>query len=583
MNEEIFDIISGLLAKSGATVSKKMDGTITVSLPDSDEYLAECTDNGDGTVSYTMHLGDGADETGNGTPEDFRDHVLDALDSWIDLFPYDNTSIEPTISQEYRRAIGESRDDAMRRALFEMGLNDDQSDAIMEVASVLFESSMVTVKINGRDVTGSSLDNLVSRKENQPFLIRQWALSKLGKNPSDKTTPTAELIAQLGGKKPSKDELREFVNGFLYSMSKERVFTDDDVLGTAWNQFDRSSVEKSTAASGRNKSITAVLDSETPIESGERDDYDEEIEPVESHAGNASTPAPTGGETSETEETAEQNDVGSAVDTGKDISEQEKDLSEQLGVNVSIDGGDSEDAGTAETPNDEKTMSSLWDGDASVLANVQVDDKYDLPMGAIEEVEEKTKQMKESFNDILQAIPTIPSRSVSMVLQMIFGKVGGGLRGAVLRIINGDQATLGKIETGEGILGADKATQAQRDELNGAIGTELVQSAIKRIQDEFSDYAEFIEKILPDAYDEACGVERDSAQSVGGDIGAVEDDFVKLFRAILFDKKCPFAAYPWTVVEKLTSNLADVFRLSTNHAASRNVSTAATAKTMTTL
>lgn len=108
----------------------------------------------------------------------------------------------------------------------------------------------------------------------------------------------------------------------------------------------------------------------------------------------------------------------------------------------------------------------------------------------------------------------------------------------------------------------------------------MVQSAIKRIQDEFSDYAEFIEKILPDAYDEACGVERDSAQSVGGDIGAVEDDFVKLFRAILFDKKCPFAAYPWYVVEKLTSNLVDVFRLSTNHAASRNVSTAATAKPM---
>ena len=69
MNEEIFDNISDLLAKSGVTVSKKIDGSIVVSLPDRSEKLADCTDDGDGTISYTMYLGDGTEEVGSGTPE----------------------------------------------------------------------------------------------------------------------------------------------------------------------------------------------------------------------------------------------------------------------------------------------------------------------------------------------------------------------------------------------------------------------------------------------------------------------------------------------------------------------------------
>ena len=96
MNEEIFDSISGLLAKSGTTVSKNLDGSIVVSLPDSSEKLADCTDNGDGTVSFKLYLGDGNEDTGSGTPEEFKEHVLNALDSWIDYVPYDQFAVEPS-------------------------------------------------------------------------------------------------------------------------------------------------------------------------------------------------------------------------------------------------------------------------------------------------------------------------------------------------------------------------------------------------------------------------------------------------------------------------------------------------------
>ena len=572
MNEEIFDSISGLLAKSGTTVSKNLDGSIVVSLPDSSEKLADCTDNGDGTVSFKLYLGDGNEDTGSGTPEEFKEHVLNALDSWIDYVPYDQFSVEPSISPEYRRAIGESREDAMRRSLFEMGLEDDQAEAIIEVANVLFESSMVTVKINGRDITGSSLDNLVSRKENQSFLVRQWALNKLGKNPSDKTTPTAELIAQLGGKKPSKDELREFVNGFLYSMSKERVFTDDDVLGTAWNQFGKTAKDTSSKSGGKAKAKAAVMDNETPIESGEADDYDEEIGYKEVNHG-------AGDEDEVKTEQFIADNMGGAVSVKDAVVTEKKNkkgevVSQQLDgfTDIEEDNVDTE----AEPVDDGDPMIRLWDGDASSIGREDLTDKYDIPAEALEQVEARTNQLKESFNDILQSIPTIQSRPVSFVMQLLFGKAGGGLRGTVLRLINGDQATLQKIEHDRGIIDVAKATEAQRKELEGALATETVQNAIAKIQQEFADYAAFIREILPVAYDEACDIETGSEQSADGDVSEVAPDFVNMFRTFLFNKKCPFAGYPWYVVDKLCNNLGSIIKLAEPTGGSRKISSVLT-------
>ena len=194
MNEEIFDSISDLLAKSGTTVSKNIDGSIVVSLPDSSEKLADCTDNGDGTVSYTMYLGDGTEEVGSGIPEEFKEHVLDALDSWIDYVPYDQSSVEPNVSVEYRRAIGESRDDAMRRSLFEMGLEDDQAEAIIEVANALMEaSSSVSLTIDNMPLEGKSFDDLVER--NKPFLTKKWLIKQL----KDKNVDLGDLDLKKAG------------------------------------------------------------------------------------------------------------------------------------------------------------------------------------------------------------------------------------------------------------------------------------------------------------------------------------------------------------------------------------------------
>ena len=178
MNEEIFDAISEQLDKSGVTVSKKMDGSIIVTLPDSDEILAECHDNADGTLSYTLHLGNDTEESGSGSPAQFKEAVLTALDTWIEFVPYDEFAVEPGISPEYRRSIGESRNDAMLRSLFEMGLDDRQADAIMEAVDALFESTKnVKILVGGKVLEGPSFGEIV--KNNLPFVKRQWLLEKL--------------------------------------------------------------------------------------------------------------------------------------------------------------------------------------------------------------------------------------------------------------------------------------------------------------------------------------------------------------------------------------------------------------------
>ena len=583
MNEEIFDSISGLLAKSGTTVSKNLDGSIVVSLPDSSEKLADCTDNGDGTVSFKLYLGDGNEDTGSGTPEEFKEHVLNALDSWIDYVPYDQFSVEPNISLEYRRAIGESREDAMRRSLFEMGLEDDQAEAIIEVANALMEaSSSVSLTIDKMPLEGKNFDDLVER--NKPFLTKKWLIKQLKDKNVDlgdldlKKAGISALVEKLmpalspdekkNGGRPTKSQLKDFVEQYRSATQTETIQGDDEVLGTAWNQFGKTAKDKTSKTGGKAKATTAVMDNETPIESGEADDYDEEIGYKEVNHG-------AGDEDELKSEQFIADNMGGAVSVKDAVVTEKKNkkgevVSQQLDgfTDIEDDNADAE----AEPVDDGDPMIKLWDGDVSSIGREDLSDKYDIPAKALEQVEARTNQLKESFNDILQSIPTIKSRPVSFVMQLLFGKAGGGLRGTVLRLINGDQATLQKIEHDRGIIDVAKATEAQRKELEGALATETVQNAIAKIQQEFADYAAFIREILPVAYDEACDIESGSEQSVEGDVSEVAPDFVNMFRTFLFNKKCPFAGYPWYVVDKLCSNLGSVIKLGEPTGGSRKIS-----------
>ena len=538
MNEEIFNEISNQLGKCGVSVSANDGGSIMVTLPDSNENLAECKDNGDGTVSYVLHLGDGHDENGTGTVSDFTSQAIKAIDSWIELTPYDKFA---AMSPDGYSCVAESREDAMRNSLFEMGLGKGQADAIMDVVNILFEASnMVHVKVAGRDLTGNSLSEIASSKANRPFLERQWMLRELRNSKAldanDKMAGLSDLKAKLGsiGKQPpTADDLYSFVKENAGTMQLEQLPSDNDVLGTAWSQFDTK--KKPT---GKVNASTSVLNNETPIESGEADDYDEEL----GHQG------ARGG------------------DITKDDIKSEDSLNDAMGIDLSWKES-GPDASTAEAGNGLATagtgdIESKWTGDASELGVNAIGRNYDLPVRAIAQVENKAMEMKESVNDILEEIPSIKSRPVSIVLQLMFGKAGGsGVRGAVSRLINGDQSVLKKIEAGDGIIDADVVTPAMRKELEAAISTEEVQDKIARVQDGFAEYADFIVGILPEAYDEACGVESGSPQSAGGSVDAVEPDFVDLFRSILFDKKLPFGGYPWDVVDILCTDLGSVMKL----------------------
>ncbi|MBR4125264.1 MAG: hypothetical protein IKR13_03595 [Victivallales bacterium] len=583
MNEEIFDSISDLLAKSGTTVSKNIDGSIVVSLPDSSEKLADCTDNGDGTVSYTMYLGDGTEEVGSGTPEEFKEHVLDALDSWIDYVPYDRSSVEPNVPAEYRRAIGESRDDVMRRSLFEMGLEDDQAEAIIEVANALMEaSSSVSLTIDNMPLEGKNFDDLVER--NKPFLTKKWLIKQLKDKNVDlgdldlkkagisalveKLMPALSADEKKNGGRPTKSQLKEFVEQYRSAAQIQSIQSDDEVLGTAWNQFGKTATDKSSKTGGKAKATTAVMDNETPIESGEADDYDEEIGYKEVNRG-------AGDEDELKSEQFIADNMGDTVSVKDAVVTEKKNKNGDV-VSQKLDGfADIEENNVdteAEPVDDGDPMIKLWDGDASSIGREDLSDKYDIPGEALEQVEARTNQLKEAFNDILQSIPTIQSRPVSFVMQLLFGKAGGGLRGTVLRLINGDQDTLQKIERGKGILDISKATPAQRKELEDAMNTDTVKNAIAKIQHEFADYAAFIREILPVAYDEACNIESGSEQSAEGDVSEVAPDFVNMFRTFLFNKKCPFAGYPWYVVDKLCNNLDGIIKFSEPTGGSRKIS-----------
>jgi len=561
MTEELFDSISTQLERSGVTVARKLGGDIIVSLPDSDETLAVCTDNGDGTMSYTMRLGDGTEDAGSGTPEEFRDRVLEALDSWIDYVPYDKDAVEPHVSTEYRRSIGESRESAIRNSLFEMGLDDDQADAIMEAVGILYESSIVSVTINGKQVSGSSVNDIAMNKANRPFLKRQWVLSqfrKLGKTPSGKLLSTDELINELGIEPPTDDDIVGFVKEHLGTMQEERTHTDDELLGTAWNKFGKSKkdLERSSLTAGRandsDDKTDEVMANESRIKSGEKGDYDEEIGTAETHTNPNEDHAPVS----------------------------KKEASEKYGIDL-----DEKNAIDVSGKND---LKSMWDGDASTLGQVDAfgarnggesvleeedrGSEYDIPEKAVAGVIAEAEKFKESLGDILQSIPSFGKLPAGFVLRMMFGRPGAGLGGAVNDLYTGNQHALHKIEDGDGLLDASKATPDQRNQLEKALRTEVVRSAIKRVQDGFGDLADYIEEIIPAAYDEARGIEPDGEGSVRGRVDEVPADFINLFRTILYNKGVPFAGYPWSVVEKMCSKLSTILKLGKPVAGGRKVS-----------
>ena len=690
MNEEIFDSIADQLSKSGVSVSKELDDSIIVTLPDSEEPLAKCIDNGDGTLSYTLYLGDGRDEDGCGTPEEFKQSVVGALDSWIEYVPYDSDRVEPGISREYRMAIGESREDAMRRSLFEMGLGDDQADAIMEAVNILFESAKnVEIIVGGKMLSGSSFGEIV--KNNLPFIKKQWYLSKLkekrdalksqnaemkpeyGDDESDKTKGNSQLLLELraiepGAKEPKSDELQDFARQYKKTERVDRIATDDDVLGSAWNnQFDKQ--ETSPKGIGKAKLATAVMGNESPIESGEADDYDDEIvrqdePPVEgeneddnaaalhaqmvgdnddeaeftadaSGAGDAAPVAandaaaassqPSGGNTLEDEikagldkEDAEDPDnirynehreklakilaemgfknpnintfSGRQILTciwalnelqkmmkfsprkhlGKDATPLSLCMDLQYTPNED-DLNDVADALLGETgETDEKgetqteTMERLWGGDVSTL---DVSDNYDIPETALAQMEEKATELRHSFDDILNDISSMvlernSDKMAKFILTKIFGTKEDGLNGIARRIINGNEDTFRKIKNGIPLIDGSNFTPAHYKLACDVLNLDFVQKRIRRLQDGLGFYADYIEEMLPAAYDEACGMKPGDENSANGKLSKVEPEFVRMFRFLMFGKHLPFGSCPWDVVMKITENLSSAIKVS---------------------
>lgn len=631
MNEEIFDSISDLLAKSGTTVSKKLDGSIVVSLPDSSEKLADCTDNGDGTVSYTMYRGDDTEEVGSGTPEEFKEHVLDALDSWIDYVPYDQFAVEPNVSVEYRRAIGESRDDAMRRSLFEMGLDYNQAEAIIGVANALMESGeYVSVNVDGKTMEGSSFENLVSR--NEPYLTRKWLLKQIREKNVDvqgmdlkmsgisaltekiwqhdhpgedlgALTP-AEKTAELNKVKPTKAQLKEYVEQYRSAAQTQTFQTDDDVLG---NNFDKRTKEKDTSKDTALRA--AVSGNEDAIQSGEADDYDDEIE---GHGGHlAANYTEDGRKISGSDEEASA-EIGASVKEIKDQDSNTKTDAQQriikmlgdkgykypeLGTlpiktlerclfainkltakkkfNLDTDAelepgkllhkaGYTKDNGPSDEDVRDEMMKTLWVGDVNSLNSKE---PYEIPTDFIAMIEENAETLKNSFDEYLAIIPRLPRGTATRyVMDLLFGAPGNGVGGIVGGILNGDQTIMDKIAKGESLIDGSSMTPAQYNGISQALKNEVLSSSIRAVQDNLGNYIDIIVSGLPGAFDEACN---DNVSDYT--YAAIDPEFVTMIRSILFGKQCPLAGYPWNAIDTLINDIGKVMTVSAPSGAQRKI------------
>jgi hypothetical protein len=640
MNEEIFDSISDLLAKSGTTVSNKLDGSIVVSLPDSSEKLADCTDNGDGTVSYTMYRGDDTEEVGSGTPEEFKEHVLDALDSWIDYVPYDQFAVEPNVSVEYRRAIGESRDDAMRRSLFEMGLDYNQAEAIIGVANALMESGeYVSVNVDGKTMEGSSFENLVSR--NEPYLTRKWLLKQIREKNVDvqgmdlkmsgisaltekiwqhdhpgedlSALSPAEKTAELNKVKPTKAQLKEYVEQYRSAAQTQTFQTDDDVLG---NNFDKRTKEKDTSKDTALRA--AVSGNEDAIQSGEADDYDDEIE---GHVGHlAANYTEDGRKISGSDEEASA-EIGASVKEIKDQDSNTKTDAQQriikmlgdrgykypeLGTlpiktleqclfainkltakkkfNLDTDAelepgkllhkaGYTKDNGPSDEDVRDEMMKTLWVGDVNSLNSKE---PYEIPTDFIAMIEENAETLKNSFDEYLAIIPRLPRGTATRyVMDLLFGAPGNGVGGIVGGILNGDQTIMDKIAKGESLIDGSSMTPAQYNGISQALKNEVLSSAIRAVQDNLGNYIDIIVSGLPGAFDEACN---DNVSDYT--YAAIDPEFVTMIRSILFGKQCPLAGYPWNAIDTLINDIGKVMTVSAPSGAQRKITGTVPGKTI---
>jgi hypothetical protein len=551
MIQETFDTISEMLGKTGTTVSMTPDGKIVVTLPDSEKKLAECVPGADGGLEYAVYRGDGGTTKDSGGVDKFVEAVSDGMDSWLEFVPYDADAVEPGISSEYRMAIGESREDRIRNSLFEMGLDNDQVNAMLEVANILFESSVSsTIIVNGKALSGSSFGEIV--KNNKPFLTRQWLLEQLKK----KTGPKPEYakmgnrdLSALLGKMPSAEELQDFVQQFKKTETKETVATDDDVLGRAWNQFDGNSGSPKNARA-------AVMSNETPIVSGEKDDFDEELGHSEVNRGE------------------EFNEVNNETMGKGDIGEQMGDMVHTYdsagNENAAYDAEHAQEESPVDEPEPETAapaesfdFASAWGGDIEDFTSTDFDTSdYDDFGSVVALLDKDVSEMVDTLaNSFAKKVAADTNRVRQNLMMQMFGR-GPALGGLVARLIKSDTMLAHKIAEGKGIINPGP-TPATRKVLGDMLATDLFTKTIATVQQKFGDYVASMKGIIPFAFDAARGVSRFGPESdnPGAELGKVDPAFIRIFRAYLMGKGYPFAGFSGGVIEKITTDLGSVMKL----------------------
>ena len=567
MPEELFDQISALMGKSGAGVSKKIDGTITVTLPDSDADLATCTDNGDDNVTYTLFLGDGSTEEGTGTVEDFAEHASSAIDTWLEFAPYDADAIEPGISQEYRTAIGESIDTKMRSSLYGLGLNRTQVEAVVEIANILFESAKeVTVTIKNRTISAPTVKQLVSA--NRRFLARQLCLEKLGMKVDDRR-PLDELAKEANVDIKDDDALSKFLEPYMDSMQENRYqsYTEkyneerDAFAGVRSDKDLEKEDKRRKEAEAKGEKVkpkfdeTSIAGSDDDIaapESGEAEDYDEEL----GHADK---------KTEADLKKADKEDAKSddASDDDEPTLMKEDTVGDELGSDVDVQEGENELS--------EDTIDTMWSGDIDSLAEPEeLNFDYDVPVKVIKDVETQLNEINKQMLSYRDAFKTVPDPGIKRVGVELFGNGENTdpLGGIIGNILSGDRNTIRTLESNVDSFGdASKKelfktlfnaglTKAQEKEFKSALKSEVCADALNVIAQRFEDICSFLLKAIPDAYDEARGIEPYDSEngSADGHLSNVDPKFVKFLRQNLSSEGVGIAECPWSVLEVLCSD-----------------------------
>ena len=635
MNEEIFDKISDLLAKSGTPISKKMDGGITVMLPDSDEKLAECMDNDDGTLSYTLYLGNGSTENGNGTPEEFKEHVVNAMDSWIECVPYDQFMNEPSVSTEYDRAVAESRETVMRNTLFEMGLDSIQTEAIMEVADALMESSEVSAFLGGKELFGSSVNNLATRKENKNYIKRQWAMEQYkerGKQWPGKTVLTDDALAAIGMQPPTDAQLVDYVKSHMSNVDEHRFVKGDDeqYSGAVYTKFD-SAPNSKISNNGKGKAKTddgssAVMSSEGSFEIEDDNNYDADVdaqkirrsdnEAEKTYSSGEEASEQLGSQVSEvdsesaasTNEVQERmiktlNEMGYINDNIRNLQnfqleqcifavsklneknrfdpEKYKNASPEVLLKaVGYKGG----AVPSQQEIAEAMMPSLWVGNASSLDSSTLDEFGEdaIPVQLMETIEDAANNLKASlFNDAHEVFEKVP---VGTPMKTFIEKLPKGTPTRFLmEALYGNQQ---KGNTGivNQILTGDQQLMAKIEN-----GDKIIDgSAFTPVQNQHLSAAlnnpvmSATIRLIQDSFGVyidsiveqlpvAYGESAQNGEDAGGTYAGIPQSFVNMVRSIMLGKGYPLADYSWKAIDTLINNFGSVMAVSAP-AASRKVS-----------